>query len=310
MLRSRAELLALPVTERRAVLANPEWLQSAGMTWEAVAGWLQGPMDAEAWAAVIPSMGLMALTRNLRNFDQAGVSDAVAARVAAKLADPEHVRRSKQFPFRFLAAYRAAPSLRWAYPLEQALGHSLANVPALSGRTLVLVDRSPSMWFQKFSAHSDMPWADAAAIFGAAIAMRAEHADLVEFGIANAAVKYGQNESLLKILERFRQLNGTDIPTAVRQHYKGHDRVVIVTDEQTRPGWLPSNATPYGGGGEARIDDLIPAHVPLYMWNFGGYTRGAAPSGSGNRHTFGGLSDAAFRLIPLLEARKNAAWPF
>ncbi|NEB07043.1 TROVE domain-containing protein, partial [Streptomyces sp. SID13726] len=134
------ELMELPVEERRAVVTAPdgaERLAAAGMTWEALAGWLQGPMDAAAWEAVIPSMGAMALLRNLRNFDQAGVSDAVAARVAAKVADPEVVARSRQFPFRYLAAYQHAPSLRWAYPLERALGHSLANVPALPGRTLV-----------------------------------------------------------------------------------------------------------------------------------------------------------------------------
>lgn len=315
-LRRRAHLMSIPVAERRKIVesgvpdAVAATLADAGMTWDALAGWLQGPMDAKAWEAVIPSMGLMALTRNLRNFDQAGVSDEVAQRVAAKLADPDEVRRSRQFPFRFLAAYRAAPSLRWAYPLEQALGHSLGNVPALNGRTLVLVDRSPSMWWQRMSERSDMPWADAAAVFGAAVAIRSEQADLVEFGFDSAAVRFGRGESLLKILERFTQRNGTDIPSAVRAHYRGHDRVVIVTDEQTRAGWLPSNAGPHGGMSETRIDDLVPKHVPVYMWNFAGYRHGAAPSGSGNRHAFGGLSDAAFRLVPLLEAGRNAAWPW
>ncbi|SEG94949.1 hypothetical protein SAMN04489712_1562 [Thermomonospora echinospora] len=42
---------------------------------------------------------------------------------------------------RFLAAYRAAPSLRWSWPLQRALDASLANVPRsvprLPGRTLV-----------------------------------------------------------------------------------------------------------------------------------------------------------------------------
>jgi hypothetical protein len=50
-------------------------LAAAGVTWEALAGWLQGPMDKAAWEAIIPSMGVMALARNLRNFDEAGVSD-------------------------------------------------------------------------------------------------------------------------------------------------------------------------------------------------------------------------------------------
>jgi hypothetical protein len=34
----------------------------------------------------------------------------------------------------------APPSLRWAQALEQALDASLANIPALLGRTLVLID--------------------------------------------------------------------------------------------------------------------------------------------------------------------------
>ena len=41
-----------------------------------------------------------------------------------------------------------------------------------------------------------------------------------------------------------------------------------------------------------------------------GYQAGHGPSGSGNRHTFGGLTDAAFRMVPLLEASRNARWPW
>lgn len=318
ILRARASLMAMPAEQRPGYVAalagagpdvQTNVLDAAGMTWEALAGWLQGPMDAAAWSAVIPSMGLMALARNLRNFDQAGVPDEVAATVAAKFADAEQVARSRMFPFRWLAAYRAAPSLRWAYPLEQALGHSLKNVPALPGRTLVLVDRSPSMWQQKMSGRSEMLWADAAAVFGAAVALRAENADLVEFGIDNRVVPFGRGESVLKVMERFGRQNGTNIPNAVRDHFRGHDRVVIVTDEQSQPGYLPWNSMTWQSG-QVAIDDLIPREVPLYLWNFGGYKIATAPSGSGNRHCFGGLSDAGFKLIPLLEAGRNADWPF
>lgn len=297
--------------EDPAALLGGDALKAAGMTWEDALS-LAGPKVSkrDLWTALIPSMGYMALIRNLRNFDDAGIPDGVAEQVTKRLVDPEQVARSRQFPFRFLAAYRAAASLRWAYPLERALNLSLGNVPALKGRTLVLVDRSPSMWYQRFSEHSTMPWADAAAVFGAAVALRAEHADLAEFGIENGPVAFRRAESVLKVVERFRQLGGTDIPSAVKRFYQGHDRVVIVTDEQTRPGWLPSNGWGYGGMQETRTDDLIPQNVPLYLWNFGGYRHGATPSGHGSRHTFGGLTDAAFRLIPLLEAGRDAAWPW
>ncbi|MEU6380477.1 TROVE domain-containing protein [Streptomyces sp. NPDC046909] len=294
------ELMELPVAARRAVVTSEggaERLAAAGMTWEALAGWLQGPMDKAAWEAVIPSMGAMALTRNLRNFDQAGVSDEVAARVAARISDPAEVARSRQFPFRYLAAYQHAPSLRWAYPLEQALGHSLANVPALPGRTLVLVDRSGSMW-ARLSDRSQLNRADAAAIFGTALALRAEDADLVEFGTTSRNLAYGKGESVLKILGRFGDLGGTDTTSAVRAHYRGQDRVLIVTDEQ------------YAFSHHGDPTEQIPAHVPVYTWNLAGYRAGHGPSGKANRHTFGGLSDAAFRMVPLLESARDADWPW
>ncbi|MFC7909476.1 TROVE domain-containing protein [Streptomyces nigra] len=294
-------LMAVPVGQRRALVTSEggaERLAAAGMTWEALAGWLQGPMDKAAWEAVIPSMGVMALVRNLRNFDEAGVSDEVAARVAARISDPAEVARSRQFPFRYLAAYRHAPSLRWAYPLEQALGHSLANVPALPGRTLILVDRSGSMFWSRLSDRSELNRADAAAIFGTALALRARKADLVEFGSTSAAVPFRAGESVLKILGRFGDLGGTDTTGAVRAHYRRHDRVLIVTDEQ----YAPSH--------HGDPTEQVPADVPVYTWNLAGYRAGHGPSGTGNRHTFGGLSDAAFRMVPLLESARDADWPW
>ncbi|MFD3553962.1 TROVE domain-containing protein [Streptomyces goshikiensis] len=299
-LAAHRELMELPVAERRAVVTAPDGadrLAAAGMTWEALAGWLGGPMDAAAWEAVIPSMGTMALLRNLRNFDKAGVSDAVAAGVAAKLSDPEVVARSRQFPFRYLAAHQHAPSLRWAYPLERALGHSLANVPALPGRTLVLVDRSGSMW-SPLSARSELNRADAAAVFGTALALRAEHADLVQFGTGSKAVAYAHGESVLKVLDRFENLGGTYTAEAIRQHFADHDRVLIVTDEQAT----------YHHGGDPTA--LVPDTVPVYTWNLAGYRVGHAPAGSGNRHTFGGLTDAAFRMVSLIEGGRDADWPW
>ncbi|MDC0771918.1 TROVE domain-containing protein [Streptomyces sp. HD] len=294
------ELMAVPVAQRRAVVTSAdgaERLAAAGMTWEALAGWLQGPMDKEAWEAVIPSMGAMALVRNLRNFDEAGVSDEVAARVAARISDPAEVARSRQFPFRYLAAYQHAPSLRWAYPLEQALGHSLANVPALPGRTLVLVDRSGSMW-GPLSDRSKLNRADAAAIFGTALALRAKDADLVEFGTTSRRLTFGKGESVLKILGRFGDLGGTDTTSAVRAHYRGQDRVLIVTDEQ------------YAYNHHGDPTQQVPADVPVYTWNLAGYRAGHGPSGNGNRHTFGGLTDTAFRMVPLIEQENSGHWPW
>jgi TROVE domain len=324
MIRANAALRK-HAADNPAVLLDAAALKAAGMTWEdalSLAGSKVSKRDL--WAALIPSMGFMAQLRNLRNFDDAGVPDEVAGDVIARLTDPEQVAKSRQFPFRFLSAYRAVPSLRWAYPLERALNLSLASVPALGGRTLMLVDRSLSMWQAKMSGRSEMLWADAAAVFGAAVAQRAEHADLVEFSSRSAVVRHSGADSVLKIIERFHVGDnqngpigtGTDIPRAVREHLRAdHARVIIVTDEQSEPGVLPSNVYGgYYGSSDAmpstRIDDLIPAAVPVYVWNIGGYKHGHRRSGQPDRHTFGGLTDSAFKMIPLLESGRDAAWPW
>ncbi|MET7477196.1 TROVE domain-containing protein [Streptomyces sp. NPDC005648] len=299
LLAAHAALLAVPAEERYALVTAPdgaERLAAAGMTWESVAGWLQSPLDAAVWEALIPSMGAMALVRNLRNFDRAGVSDRAAAEVAARISDPDEVRRSRQFPFRYLAAHRNAPSRRWEQALETALGHSLANVPALSGRTLVLVDRSGSM-FDEPSEHTRLNRADTAAVFGTALALRAERADLVEFGTGNRRIELAPDERVLHVLDRFHDLGGTNTAAALRRHYDGHDRVVVVTDEQTQ-------LTPWSNPFEP-----VPFRTPVYTWNLAGYAMAHAAPGP-YRHTFGGLSDAAFRLIPLLESGVAAKWPW
>ncbi|ROS42418.1 TROVE domain-containing protein [Amycolatopsis thermoflava] len=292
VLTRRRALMALPVDQRRAAL-DPAELRAAGMTWEALAGWLQGPLDAEAWQAVIPGMGYMALLRNVRNFDEAGIPDEVADRVAARLADPGQVARSRQFPFRFLSAYRSARSSRWDAALERALDASLANVPSLPGRTLILIDRSASMWM--CDRRSAVTFADQAAVFGCALAVRAEKPTVVVFGWDSREVEVPRDGALLPFVESLDMFSATNTAAAVRRHYRRHDRVVLLTDEQS--------ATADASAG-------LPRRVPLYVWNVAGYRYGGTPSGLGNRHTFGGLTDAAFRMIPLLEAGRVARWPF
>lgn len=295
-----------------SVMLDPDILNAAGMTWEDALSLVGSKVSKKAlWEAMIPSMGYMALLRNLRNFDEAGVSDSVASKVMEKLANPEAVARSRQLPMRFLSAHRAAPSLRWSYPLEQALSHSLQNIPELRGRTLILVDTSTSM-DSAFSKDGTLRRWDAATIFGVALGLRCQAGEVVSFS-SSARYMYEPNgthtkvfplqtgESLLRAVERWKTGGwflggGTDTAGALRRHFDNHTRVVILTDEQ-------ANRDAH------EVSQAIPANVPLYTWNLAGYRMGHAPGGS-NRHTFGGLTDAAFRMIPLLEAGKDQNWPW
>lgn len=297
MISTRALLNNFTVAVRKSTLMNNKTtslFKDAGMTWEALSGWLQGPMDKDAWEAVIPSMGYMALLRNLRNFQQAGIDKKVMTSVLAKIADEEEVAKSRQFPFRFLSAYQANKgNLKIAAAMESALDASLSNVPALSGRTLILVDRSGSMMWSSDNK-MDLTLADQAAIFGSALALRAESATLVAFGSSSNKVSFRKGDSILPMLSRFGNLGGTATNAAIKRWYNGHDRVILITDEQYNSGQAPS----------------VPANVPMYTWNLGGYRVAHSESGQNKKHTFGGLTDKAWQMIPLLEAGQTGKWPW
>lgn len=301
---------------RLQALVDPDNIRSAGLTWENVLSELGGKVDKKAlWEAVIPAMAPGALIKNLRNFDEVGISDEVADKVAKVLTDGARVRKAKLFPYRFLSAYRAAPSLRWGHVLERGLMASLELVPVLKGKTLILVDRSPSMFpGHHFSTPNKqkISLADQAALFGTALAVKAEDAKLVAFGGDSRQIDVPRGASVLKVVESFGgPINYTDIPSAVKAHFTSeYQRVVIVTDEQSRPGYVNRRGDGWGRSEEIGIDSLISKNVPVYMWNMAGYSASILETGGTNRHCFGGLSDASFGLISTLEQRKSVRFPW
>jgi hypothetical protein len=295
----RIELDKVPVEQRRQVLRErgADLLREAGATWEWLSGWVPGGMDAEAWETVIPSMGYMALLRNLRNFDEAGISGKRVRYVQGILADSERVARSRQFPYRFWSAYRNVPSLRWAATLETALEHSVTNIPALPGRTLVLTDTSASMT-SSLSPDTKVRHFEIAALFAAAVAARSSSAvDVVSFASGWEPIRFQRSQSILRTIEKVEQRIGavghaTMLGHALNATFRGHDRVVVFSDMQTH--------------------DQVPAlpGATVYVFNTGGYRATPFAVGRKGHYELGGFSDATFRLMALLENLHNANWPF
>jgi hypothetical protein len=303
------ELMALPVPERRkrvdeaAKSKDFSALEGAGLTWEALSGWLQGPMDAAAWEAIIPQMQMFALVRNLRNFDDARISAEARAKVIAKITNMEDVKASRMLPLRFYTAYRNVKSVNYTSALETALDMTLTNIPSFKGKTLVLVDVSGSM-YAPFSggntrtyknsgeAYTPQRW-ELAALFGAAVALRAEKANLVWFGTESGEVDFRKGGSILRLTEALNKNGGgTNTWQAVNKHFTDHDRIVLLTDEQAH----------YGAS-----KDLGKAR--LYVYNLAGYKQGLTASG-GNSYTFGGLSDAGFAAMEAIESLRDEHWPW
>jgi hypothetical protein len=308
------KLMDMPMQDRRAWL-DQAWqrgegeqviqaLQEAGMTWEALAGWLQGPMDRVAWESIIPSMGAMALVRNLRNFDEQGVNDDMAKFVCEQISDKENVRMSRMLPYRMLQAYGAAPSNRWAWALDKALDASCQNIPKLSGKTLVLVDTSGSMT-GRVSSNSSIACMEVGALIGVALAARGNDVDLWGFATGQFHFSLKKGGSVLKQTEAFCKKagsvgHGTETVGAIQAAFQPgkHKRVVIVTDGQAF----------YSSRGS--VSDVVPKDVPLFGYTLGGYGKSSIDTSKPNRYEIGGFSDAMFTVMAALADGKSVGWPW
>lgn len=290
------QLLALPETARQSAFEQ-KLPQDAGWAWERVAGWLPGGLTAKVWEGVIPTMGYMATLRNLRNFDQAGISAAARKAVNAKLSDPEQVAKSLQFPYRFLSAWVNTDSLNYATALETAADLSVKNIPAFEGRTLILIDTSGSMsWSSVGGERSKMLCSDVAALFGHALALRhAGQVDVVQFASTSAPVTVTKGGSLLRSVEKFKTETGrcgggTNTWQAIKKHFNGHDRIIVLTDEQSH-------------------DQGKNPGCFMHFVNLAGYRVSTAPKDS-RTFAYGGFTDAMFSTMPLLERGVAQKWPW
>ncbi len=146
---------------------TPGLIREAGLTWENVVSHLGNA--AAVWELCIGVMGEMALTRNLRNFEQAGIAaeawDAVEARMLA-------VEDSVQLPFRYFSAEREVTGDRAKALLAKLMDRAVAKLADLPGDTLVLVDNSGSALGCAVSKRSDLRVADAGNTLAAVLAKR------------------------------------------------------------------------------------------------------------------------------------------
>lgn len=72
--------------------------------WDLLADTAKGPV---VWAAIARTMGPQALQMNLNTLQRHGVFEdaAMVQTVADRLADENEIRRSRQFPYQYFAAY-------------------------------------------------------------------------------------------------------------------------------------------------------------------------------------------------------------
>lgn len=183
-------------------------------------------------------LGYMALLRNLRNMDSAGVDhslikDALVARKGAH----------NVLPFRYIAAVRHAP---WAADaLDEAMIASIDDLPQFSGETVLLLDHSGSMT-SNISGKGDMSRADAAGALAGLFPGRKRVFSFSSGGwdsnkLNDAAIsrlKEHPSYKGLAMVSNFienAKWGGTNLGAAIRAVGKATpnaDRLIVLTDEQ------------------------------------------------------------------------------
>jgi hypothetical protein len=214
-------------------------------TWEvalSAAGRGEGASKREIWERLLAErkLGALALLRNLRNLQEAGVSEELVLSALAAL------KTDRVLPFRFLAAARNAP--QWEEALELAMFRALdGRGTRLAGHTVLLVDVSGSME-SSLSQRSDMRRCDAA--YGLAILLReiAEKVTIYTFSEHAKQVPARRGMALRDALDKSQAHGGTYLGRALSHieddGRKGYDRLVVITDEQSHD----HVGTPHGRG--------------------------------------------------------------
>lgn len=161
-----------------------KWASKARATWEVLLSKFgNSARKKDLWKYLIKTekLGYMALLRNLRNIEEAGVSREHLLGAAEKIADPVQVRASKQLPFRFVAAHEQVETREFKNAVSAAADIAADNCPELPGVTAILVDESESM-DTPLSGLSKMSRRQAANTLAAILVKRSPGCVVVPFG--------------------------------------------------------------------------------------------------------------------------------
>lgn len=193
-------------------------------TWEVA---LSGGADKkETFTRLIQeeNLGALAFLRNLRNMEQAGVSQKVIKEGLGKLDV------SRVLPFRFISAAKYAPGLE--PELEALMFSAVESMEKLPGKTALLVDNSGSM-YSPISAKSDLHRVDAAAALAILLREICDEVDVISFSDRPTLIPARRGFALAEAVKRAPS-GGTNTNSAkVFADARGYDRIIILTDEQS-----------------------------------------------------------------------------
>jgi hypothetical protein len=290
-----------------------------GLTWENMISHFGS--KKEIWEALIVKkmIPFMATLRNLRNFEQAGISDGSWKFVYNFITefDPE---KHKQLPFRFISAYDNVTSNVAKEAVSIALDKSVVNLVPLEGKTFVMTDNSGSM-DSTISGKSQINMKTVANTLTAIIAKMGNYSNVIgTFGTDWAKVNYTKNQSIMDIKKEVDRVGnttgyGTDMTKALNYLLNSNqkfDRIIVLSDMNAY-----DSGYGYGGGWGRRSEYETPAvlvqryqkqinpNVWVYSINLAGAVDTQVDPQNPRVHLLSGWSEKLLDLIVQLEGKEK-----
>ena len=267
----------------------------------------------QAWEELILSnkLGYMAMLRNLRNILEANVSHEALEKVCAYLSNERAVTNSKQFPFRFLSAYRELKKLnngqvsKVLSALELAVQHSAANIKGFDNKTRVVIaaDVSGSMQ-QNISPKSVVQNYDIGLMLAMLLQNRCENVVTGMFGDKWKIINVPKNNILANVDEFHRRegevgysTNGHLVIQDLINCKKVVDKIMIFTDLQL---WNSGGGQPIQNAWQ-QYKNIAP-NAKLYLFDLAGY--GNTPINLEDNNCvvlIAGWSDKIFDMLAAIE---------
>jgi len=226
-----------------------------GLTWEMLP--TQVLTDSKVWEALLPTMGVTALIRNLGRMSAngviAGLSEGEKLAVA-RLSDAEALKNGRVHPITLLSAMKTYQqgrgdkgSMTWRVSqkvvdaLNDAFYASFKNIEPSGENYLLGIDCSGSMFGARCMGINNLTSAEAAAVMALATAKVESNYWIGGFDTTMSELKISPNmrlDQVLKIMQHF-NWGGTDCAQPMLyalKHKMNVDKFCVYTDNETWAG--------------------------------------------------------------------------
>ncbi|WP_207421101.1 TROVE domain-containing protein [Desertivirga brevis] len=270
------------------------------------------------WEELIESgkLGYMALLRNLRNVLEAGVSYNYILKACEVLSSDNQVTNAKQFPFRYLSAYRELMFTQTGYTgevlgaLEKAVQASAMNIKGFGAETRVLLgcDVSGSMQ-TPVSARSKVMLYDVGLMLAMLLQNRCKNVVTGMFGDTWKVIPVPKNNILGNVQEFYRRegevgysTNGYLVIQDILDRKVRMDKIMLFTDCQL-----------WNSYGSVHIENLwkrykaeVAPEAKLYLFDLKGYGTTPIKLEKNSVYMISGWSDKVFEVLDALDKGGSA----